>query len=100
KCIGDARRDVFGLDRFRTGKVFIDSLFEQRQPAAKVGGVNRQERVLGPGLPLVSTVAQQERTPELVHRGQVFLPIDLSQIVEDRRKQLVAVHLLVKRIDE
>src|SRR5262249_41368309 len=51
-------------------------------------------------LALVGVVLQQERAPKSIHRWQVLVPIDLSQVIKNRREQFVAIHFLIKRINE
>ena len=61
---------------------------------------DRQGSVLGPGAAFVGGRAEKHRAPKGIHGGQVMLPINASNFVEDGAEQFVAPDAVVKVVDE
>ncbi len=96
KSVRNAGGDVFCFNRLRAGKMFVHRVFEQGNPAVKMLSANRQQRVLWPRPPLIGVCAKQERVPELIQERQMFLPVNMGNVIEDGREQRVGIDLMVK----
>ena len=53
-----------------------------------------------PGLAFVFAGAEKHFGPERIHGGEMMVPIDLGDVVEDGAENIVAIHAVVEGIDE
>ena len=100
ESVGDAEGGGFCFGGFGTGEVGVDRLTEEFYPAFELLFFERQDRMLRPGLAFVVTSPKKHFGPERIHGGKVMVPIDFCDVVEDRAKDLIAIHSVVKRIDQ
>ena len=100
KRVGNAERGGFGLARLRSVKKRIDRLAKEFHPAFELLFFKRQDGVLGPGLTFVFAGSEKHFGPEGIHGGKMMLPIDLRDLIENGPENIVAIHAVVKGIDQ
>jgi len=100
ESVGDAEGGGFGFGGFGAGEICVDRLAEEFHPTFKLFLLEGKDGVLGPGLAFVIAGAEKHLGPEGIHRGEVMLPIDLCDFVENRTENLVPVNAVVEGIDQ
>ena len=93
--------DVVGIGALEEG---VDAFLEEGEPAvelflAKVS-FGEEFGVGGDGVALVAAVAEENGLPEVVHFGEVGVPVDGGEVVEDEAEEIVGADALVEMIDE
>ena len=100
ESVGDAERGGFRLGGFGAGEICVDRLAEEFYPALELLFFKGQNGVFGPRLAFVIASAEKHFGPEGIHGGEVMVPIDFSDFVEDGPEDVIAVDAIVEGIDE
>ena len=53
-----------------------------------------------PGLAFVFAGAEKHFGPERIHGGEVMVPIDLRDVIENGPENIVSIHAVVEGIDQ
>lgn len=101
---GDGKRSGFGVFRNRTGEEFITGGVKEGEPPVEM----RLFELFFPvqldmrlhGVSAVQRLAQQDRLPEIVHNGEMGVPIEFGDLGKERADQLILSDLFVEGIDE
>lgn len=80
----------------------VHGLAEKEEPAVKLGathfGLRRQFGMRSHGIAGVAAGAEEHGLPKGIHAGQVSVPVDPGNFIEDETQKLVLPHDLVKAI--
>lgn len=96
ECIGDAEGGRLGFGGPGAGEMGIDRSGKEGDPTFEMFLAKREDGMLGPGAPAIIASAEEHGAPEGIHRGQVMVPIDFGNFVENRAEDLIAGHMVVE----